>query len=132
MKFMKRWLYFAPALLYCGLIFFLSGQGLKLRFGLVFWDKGAHLLEFAGLGFLLALGFFNNLPGLSFLSAYLTFMAGISVGLLDELHQSFVPGRQCDWKDWVADVIGVLGGLLAYRLLFHNKKKSAENYCSGS
>jgi len=126
MRFEKRWLYFAPALLYCGLIFFLSGRSLKLKFGLLFWDKGAHWLEFAGLGFLLALGFFNNLPKLPFLGAYLTFMTGISIGLLDELNQSFVPGRQCDWKDWVADVSGVLVGLAVFWLFFLKKRRKPE------
>lgn len=127
MKFDRRWLYFAPAVFYCGLIFFLSSWTLKLKFGLVFWDKGAHWLEFVGLGFLLALGFFHNLPDQPFLRAYLTFMTGISIGLLDELHQSLVPGRQCDWKDWVADIIGVLVGLVVFWLVFFKKEQRAAN-----
>lgn len=29
-------------------------------------------------------------------------------GMVDELHQYFVPGRFCDINDWIADVIGAL------------------------
>lgn len=125
MKLEKRFLYFTPALLYCGLIFFLSSRTLKLKFGFIFWDKGAHLLEFAGLGFLLALGFFYNLPRLAFLRSYLTMMTGLTVGLLDEMHQRLVPGRQCDWKDWVADLAGVVAGLTVFWLFFRKKEQKA-------
>ena len=31
-------------------------------------------------------------------------------GLSDELHQHFVPGRQADWLDWLADAGGGLAG----------------------
>ncbi|HLA40898.1 MAG TPA: VanZ family protein, partial [Candidatus Glassbacteria bacterium] len=29
-------------------------------------------------------------------------------GVLDELHQSFVPGRMMDWRDFIADSLGAL------------------------
>lgn len=29
-------------------------------------------------------------------------------GMVDELHQYFIPGRFCDINDWIADVIGAL------------------------
>jgi VanZ family protein len=48
-------------------------------------------------------------------------MTGIFIGLTDELHQKFVPGRQCDWKDWIADIIGILTGLIIY-LVFEKQK----------
>jgi VanZ family protein len=34
-------------------------------------------------------------------------------GVTDELHQSFVPGRDCDVWDWVADTLGAFSGALA-------------------
>lgn len=130
MKIQKRGLYFAPALFYCGIIFFFSGQSLKIKLGLVFWDKGAHWLEFAGLGFLLALGYFQNLPGQSFLRVYLTIMTGFLVGLVDELYQSLVPGRQCDWKDWIADMAGVVAGLTVFWLIYNQVKKTSKKKSS--
>lgn len=27
-------------------------------------------------------------------------------GLTDELHQALIPGRSCEWSDWLADVAG--------------------------
>jgi len=117
MKINQKWFYFLPAGIYCALIFFLSGNAIKIRLGIIFWDKGAHWLEFSALGFLLALGFFKNLPDRPFLRAYLTFMTGIFIGLLDELHQLFVPGRTCDWKDWLADLAGIAFGLTVYWII---------------
>jgi VanZ family protein len=105
------------------IIFILSSQVLNLKFDLTFSDKGAHWLEFMGLGFLLALGFFYNLPRQPFLAAYLTVMIGISVGLVDELYQRYIPGRHCDWRDWIADIIGVIVGLAIFWLFFNLKKK---------
>ncbi|MDI6844625.1 MAG: VanZ family protein [Candidatus Saccharicenans sp.] len=125
MKLTRQHLYFLPAVVYCGLIFFLSTRDLKLKLGLLFWDKGAHSLEFAGLGFLLALGFFNNFSELKFLRVYLTILTGLAIGVLDEIHQMFVPGRQCDWKDWLADALGLLAGLIAFWLIYDWKQKRA-------
>jgi VanZ family protein len=37
---------------------------------------------------------------------------GASVGALDEVYQSYVPGREMSVYDWYADIIGVTLGLL--------------------
>ncbi|WP_138120885.1 VanZ family protein [Bathymodiolus heckerae thiotrophic gill symbiont] len=40
-------------------------------------------------------------------------------GMLDEWHQSFVPGRMSDINDWLADTVGAmlfLGGYYLYQL----------------
>ena len=42
---------------------------------------------------------------------FFTFILGTLYGFSDELHQYFVPGRFSDWRDAVADAVGVaLGG----------------------
>lgn len=33
-------------------------------------------------------------------------------GVTDEFHQLFVPGRACDWHDWLVDTIAALVGAL--------------------
>ncbi|MBC7361283.1 MAG: VanZ family protein [Candidatus Aminicenantes bacterium] len=114
MNFSRKIVYFLPAAVYCALMFFLSSKSLKIKLGFIYWDKGAHWLEFMILGFLLAFGFFNYFPGKTFLNSYLTLMIGILIGLTDELHQLFVPGRQCDWRDWIADITGVVVGLALF------------------
>jgi VanZ family protein len=37
-------------------------------------------------------------------------------GVLDEWHQSFVPGRQCSLRDLAVDLVGIAGLLLLTRL----------------
>lgn len=87
--------------LYMGLIFVLSAQpgsavGLPPP-----WDKLAHTLEYALLGFLLSRAFSN--PGAAFVIASL-------YGVSDEFHQSFVPGREASIGDWLADSLGAFAG----------------------
>ncbi|MBC7364338.1 MAG: VanZ family protein [Candidatus Aminicenantes bacterium] len=129
MKNWKRLVYFLPSALYCALIFFLSSGPINLHLKFFYWDKGWHWLEFSILGFLLAYGFFQVLQDRLPLSIYLTFMTGALIGLGDEIHQLFVPGRNCDWKDWLADLSGILAGLVIY-LVLDRKLKSRKNHQS--
>ncbi|MDR2246783.1 MAG: VanZ family protein, partial [Treponema sp.] len=39
-------------------------------------------------------------------------------GIIDEVHQYFVPGRDCNIWDWLADSIGAVFGGLAILFLF--------------
>lgn len=48
-------------------------------------------------------------------------------GFMDEIHQSFVPGRYCSLWDWVADTSGAILGAVLYitfTRLIQNRKKS--------
>ena len=67
------------------------------------WDKVAHFLEYAGLGFLLARATGNLRTA---------FLIAVLWGALDEVHQSFVPGREAGVPDWIADILGSLTGAL--------------------
>jgi len=58
-------------------------------------------------------------------NAYLfTLIIGIIYGLSDELHQGFVPGRQKDVFDFLADLLGVLLGLYVIWLSLKFRSKS--------
>jgi VanZ family protein len=51
-------------------------------------------------------------------------------GASDEFHQYFVPGRTCDFYDWVADVIGAVLAiviLLLYKKSLSNNKNKSVN-----
>lgn len=37
-------------------------------------------------------------------------LAGMIFAALDELHQKFIPGRDCDPLDWLADSVGLVTG----------------------
>lgn len=77
-------------------------------------DKGVHLVEYGVLGFLVAhacLRTFASRPRARI--ALFAILFGTLWGVLDEMHQAFVPGRSADVLDVVADVSGVTLGTLA-------------------
>ena len=65
------------------------------------YDKAAHFFSFALLGFLFAKAF--GQPRLGFVVAAL-------YGVVDEIHQSFVPLRDASFWDWLADALGAYFG----------------------
>lgn len=111
---MKKILFFAPAVLYYVLIFYLSSRSYEVKIDILFFDKGVHLVEFAFLGFLLSFGYFMSLKSSLMVKAGLTFSSGILLGTLDELHQYLVPLRSTEILDVIADAIGILIGLFVY------------------
>ena len=79
-------------------------------------DKGAHLLLDGVLGVLGARAALTAARGWRPLLSVL--LASSAFGAVDELHQSLVPGRSVDWRDWIANVVGAaLGVLLAAALM---------------
>jgi len=79
------------------------------------WDKLLHLAEYAGLGFLfgLALGARAARPFDWRQIVAWSALLGLLYGATDEIHQSFVPGRDAEFGDVAADTLGALlgGGL---------------------
>jgi hypothetical protein len=105
---LRRWL---PAVLWAAVLFAVSSQPrlpMDLGGGL---DKGAHFGAYAVLGTLLAHALYGRAGGL-----ILPLLLGSTVGALDEVYQSTVPGRATEVMDWVADTLGAVTGVLAYRL----------------
>ena len=103
---MRRALLWGPPILYMALIFHFSSQSNPLPILTEnIWDKLLHSSEYAGLAFLLARAFLGErvrvLPAIV-LAVVLTSVYGAS----DEYHQSFVPLRDSDVHDWIADTIG--------------------------
>ncbi len=111
----RRWRPLAWLLVvaYAGIIFYLSTQsnplpGLTARV----WDKLLHLTEYGGLGLCLGIALASRLEGRELLGWVA--LIGLLYGASDELHQSFVPGRDAELGDVVADGIGSgLGALFA-------------------
>jgi VanZ family protein len=76
------------------------------------YDKLVHAAVYLGLGALVALAL--RADGRSARSAcLLALLAGVAYGGTDELHQRFVPHRECALDDLVADALGVALGVLA-------------------
>ena len=81
-------------------------------------DKAVHLGIYLVLGATLAWAQRHGRRG----SVLLFLSLGMVYGVLDEWHQSFVPGRDPSWGDWVADAAGVVLGyfLLRFYLRVHS------------
>ena len=80
-------------------------------------DKFVHFICFGGLAFAWTFWFspkkWSRKP-VEFLLAVVAIVS--AYGIIDELHQSFVPGRSCSIFDWMADTSGAfLAGI--FRLL---------------
>jgi len=113
-RLVKSWLPSLAAL--CMLIALFVG-GAQNGAGSLFsppWDKLAHVVFFFSLTLFMVSGFR--------LSVVTTTAAAILIGVLDELHQIWLPRRFPGLDDWMADVVGVALaiGLIYYRK-FHQK-----------
>lgn len=104
---------FLTLILYVLLIFFVSSRSNISPPGpdFVLKDKLAHVAEYSVLGLLLFGGIgwsVSRYRGVTFL---FLFAVGVSVAALDELLQSYVPGRHMNLFDWLADAVGVAVGV---------------------
>lgn len=114
--------YWGPVCGYAGLIFYLSAQPHPeehVPFVMHFSDKVLHAVEYAVLGALC----YRALRG----SGSDTWrQQAISVAILlaslygasDEVHQAFVPFRDANWLDWVADTFGAAVGVTVMHRVF--------------
>lgn len=113
-----------PALLLMGAIFHASSLTFpsEASFGLP--DLLFHFAEFFALGLLTArMVAPGEGQGLTVRSFVLAFSIVLGYGLLDEMHQSFVPGRDPSRTDLLLDAAGGLLGTLTYPVLFTATKK---------
>ncbi len=106
--------YTAPLLAYLACIVWLSHQpGRPGSLPFPHLDKLIHLVEFAIVGVLIVRWLARHprlrpaTPGRTIAFAV---VLGIAFALLDEFHQSFVPGRSTEALDLVADAVGVSAG----------------------
>ena len=111
---MNKARYFLPAVLFYLLIFALSSRDFDIDLPGRGLDKAAHFVEFSVLGLLLALGYFNAFRFSTAVKSVLVFFTGLPLGILDEFHQLFVPGRTSAVGDVIADAAGIVWGILVY------------------
>lgn len=89
---------------------------------MIFLRKFAHFAEYAVLAVLLMNALMFSFPVRQAMTKALTI--GVSYGVLDELHQLFVPGRTCTVSDMLLDAAGVLAGcVFVYVLASFRKAK---------
>jgi VanZ family protein len=113
----RRVLLWGPPLLYASLIFHLSSESNPLpELTSLVWDKALHLSEYAGLALLLCRACRGEGMRWSAAIASAVLLAS-AYASTDEWHQRFVPARQSDVLDWLADTIGATVGAGVYRLI---------------
>ena len=117
----RRSLTVLGTLLVMGIFFLLFGFGSTQASGNLVpspWDKGVHLAVFA----LLAIGLRMLMPGLP---GWMLFGLSIVIALADEVHQLWVPTRQPDWNDGLADLLGAALGLASWAILQRTRQTTA-------
>lgn len=109
--------YWGPVCGYAWLIFYVSGQShpeTHVPFVTYFSDKLLHAAEYAVLGALCYRAIRGSgddswrqqaIPAAILLASL--------YGVSDEVHQAFVPFRDSNWLDWLADTVGAAFGVAA-------------------
>lgn len=124
-------LLWAGVVLYLGAIFLLSSlpnplPALASRMS----DKVLHAVEYGGLGLLLALAL--RASGLrAGRAAALALLLASLYGASDEIHQAFVPHRDSDVRDWLADTAGAALGAVAAAGLTRRRAAAAGPAAAG-
>lgn len=107
--------YRALAVIYAGAVFVLSlmpdsgSQG----YG---WDKANHFIAYAVMSFIfMRAAIFSNRPFA--MTAVGVFLAALAFGISVEFFQSFTPTRHADARDVLANGLGAVFGIAAFKLL---------------
>jgi VanZ family protein len=112
--------YWMISLLYMGLIFVLSSFPLPMKApSFLLGDKLAHMLEFGLLASLIYVALKKS--GVSSHPIFIPFLIASLYGISDEAHQYFVPGREADLFDAVANSVGSLVFLLGIHAINHGR-----------
>ena len=105
--------HWAPALFTMGVIWVLSSMShppVDVN-SLPFRDRGAHFLSFGSVAFWVAHGTMATVPRAHAMRVVVfAVLAAALWGLLDEIHQCFVPDRSPDIIDLAADTLGAIVG----------------------
>ncbi len=80
------------------------------------FDKLAHCLAYLALTFSVLISWDLTIGQLRPQHYFIVWLVGTLYGAFDEVTQIAV-GRQCDVRDWMADILGIVIGLTLFRLL---------------
>jgi VanZ family protein len=105
-----------PTVAYVLIIFFFSSQPYLRAPGPEFEakDKVAHFFEYLGLGVLLFRSIGWSASRGKFTNFVFLWAVGVSIAALDEIFQSYIPGRTMSIFDWFADAAGLAAGLSVF------------------
>jgi VanZ family protein len=105
----------APALLIIAAIWLLSSQSILPKpKGVLGFDKFQHIIAYFVLAGTLGLWFSPERWKFRVRRTLLAvFLFTAAYGVIDEIHQYFVSGRDCNFWDWLADAIGATAGAVS-------------------
>lgn len=117
----KKWLVYFPLIVYWLILFTATTLPTRDLPATGVSDKIEHFSAYLILAILLnlTLMFQNKYPNLKKKAWLFTLMFSLVYGGLDEIHQYFIPGRDCDILDWLSDTAGVLIGLGIVRIFIN-------------
>jgi len=126
MPLLRRIARFFPAAIIYAVITALSSRAeFPIEAPFSWFDKLVHFAEFSLLGLALAFGTFRGRTAPRrerlFREASGLWIFGTGLGLLDEVHQMFVPGRNADLADAASDALGIALGIGLY-LVFRRRR----------
>ena len=116
----RPWL---PPLLWAGVILFATSVPSSLvprQLGP--YDKVVHFTMYAVLAALVTVAVLRR--GALARWLLVTALAVSAFGAADEWHQQFIPGRSMDVRDWVADSLGGVTGVLVGSIFFFRSRRS--------
>jgi VanZ family protein len=117
-RFKNVTLHWLPLIAYCALIYLQSAYPAPEKLpSFILMDKMLHFLAYALMGIL----FYRAYLTLPYrphrqLLIVLSMVSASLYGISDEIHQHFVPSRNADMLDVVADTIGAVCGVYLYQL----------------
>ena len=117
---LSRW---APVVAFMGLLYFLSARSDLLLYSPRGWDKLLHAGAYAVLAGLSMRAFHGGLGRVAPLPTVLALLLTIAYGMLDEVHQSRVVGRDASVLDWLADVVGAAVSIIVLGILAVSRSK---------
>lgn len=86
---------------------------------ILFIRKIGHFLEFMSLGFFFCIAYFNTFKNEKKITWLFAFGSGVLCASIDEISQSFSPGRVPMVKDVLIDGLGIFSGVSIAILLLH-------------
>lgn len=113
-----------PALVITGISWYISSRQTFPSPDFTNSDKVVHFICFGALAFCWTFWFSSSKwIQKRFICSLFVFLITALYGMADEFHQSFVPGRDCSFFDWLADSAGTVCAI-AFRIFITAKISS--------
>ena len=119
---LSSWHWWVPGIIYAIFIFLLSNESFN-DVSIPVNTNSFHPVEYFTLGIFLCWGWYPVLKKRGeWVLARRVLLTGFAYGVLDELHQSFVPGRYPSLVDLLLDLLGLSAGVTIFVLAGYFQK----------